>query len=172
MAARVRLHHPEVEAGAGEDAPVRVAHRLVAPLAARLVQVERVGVLHDEFARPHDAETGTHLVPELGLDLVQVEGELAVAPDLAADNVGDHLLVGRADAEVAFVAIAEAQQLRPEVVPAARLDPELCRLYGGHQHLLGTRPVHFLAHDVSRSSAAPAGRGEARYKVRPRAGAP
>ena len=54
---RIRLHHPEVEARAGEDAPVGIAHRLVAPAAPRLVEVEGVGVLHDEFPRPHNAET-------------------------------------------------------------------------------------------------------------------
>ena len=146
--ARVRLHHPEVEARAGEDAPVGVAHRLVAPAARRLVEVEGVGVLHDELARPHDPEAGPDLIPELGLDLVEVEGKLAVAADLPADDVGDDLLVGWAHAEVALVPVAKAQQLRPEVVPAARLHPQLRGLHRGHEDLLGPRPVHLLADDV------------------------
>src|SRR5690606_40935186 len=50
------------------------------------------------FACAHDAEAGPDLVAELGLDLVEVDRELAIALQLAAGEVGDHFLVGRAEA--------------------------------------------------------------------------
>ena len=56
--------------------------------------------------------------------------------------------MGRADAEVALVPIAKPQQLRPEVVPAPRLNPQLGGLHRGHEDFLGARAVHLLAHDV------------------------
>jgi hypothetical protein len=68
--------------------------------------MEGVGVLHEELARPHDPEARPDLVAELGLDLIEVGRELLVAPYLAAHQIGDHLLVGGAEAELALVAVA------------------------------------------------------------------
>jgi hypothetical protein len=44
--------------------------------------VERIGVLHQEFARAHHAEARADLVAELGLDLVEVDRQLLVAGQL------------------------------------------------------------------------------------------
>jgi len=91
--------------------------------------MEGVGVLHDELPCAHDAEAGTDLVAKLGLDLVEVERQLLVALDLAAEQVGDDLLVGRADAELATVAVLQAQQLGAVLFPASRFLPQLGGLY-------------------------------------------
>jgi hypothetical protein len=55
--------------------------------------------------------------------------------------------VRRPEAEIALVAVLEAQQLRPERVPAQRFAPQLGGLHHRHQHFLGAGAVHFLAHD-------------------------
>ncbi|MNN11989.1 hypothetical protein D3C81_1249660 [compost metagenome] len=107
--------------------------------------MEGVGVLHDELATTHQAEARTDLVTELGLDLVHVERQLLVAGELVAGQVGDDFFVGRADAEVALVAVLQAQQLRAVLFPAAGLLPQLGRLDAGHQHFKGASGVHFLA---------------------------
>jgi hypothetical protein len=45
----------------------------------------------------HDAEARPHLVAELGLDLVEVDRQLAVALELAPRDVGDHFFMRRAE---------------------------------------------------------------------------
>ena len=109
--------------------------------------MEGVGVLHDEFARAHHAEARPDLVAELGLDLVEIDRQLAVALQLAPREVGDHFLVRRPEAVRPVVAVLHAQQFRPELLPAAGLLPELGRLHGRHQHLERAGAVHFLADD-------------------------
>ena len=76
----------------------------------------------------HHAETRADLVAELGLDLVEVHRQLAVALQLAARDVGDDFLVRRPGDEIALVPVLDAQQLRAVLGPAAGFLPELGRL--------------------------------------------
>src|SRR5580658_2384963 len=144
----VGAHRAEGESGASEDAGVGVVHGAIALAQRLLVEVEGVGVLHDEFARAHDAEARPHLVAELGLDLVEIHRQLAVAPELAPRDVGDHLLMGRAGDEIALVAVLDAQQLRSVLGPAPRLLPQLRRLDHRHHQLERPGAVHLLADDA------------------------
>ena len=109
--------------------------------------MEAVGVLHDEFAGPHHAEARPDLVTELELDLVEVDGQLTVAAQLATGDVGDDLLVGRAVDVAAVVPVGDAQQLRAVFHPAPGFLPQLGRLDGRHQDFKRPRPVHLLADD-------------------------
>jgi hypothetical protein len=145
--AGVGRHRAEAKPEAREDAHVRLVHRLVGLLQALEVGVERVRVLHGELARAHHAEARPDLVAELGLDLVEVHRQLAVAADLAAHDVADHLLGRGRVAELAVGAILDAQHHRAVQVPAAGLAPELGRLDRGCDELHGARAVHLLAHD-------------------------
>ena len=122
-------------------------HREVRTFETFGVEIEGVGVLHDEFPRAHHAEPRADLVAELRLDLVEVDRELLVAAELPASDVRDDLFMGRADTEVALVAVLQAQQLGTEIAPASGLLPQLGGLHGGHQHLLGASRVHLLAND-------------------------
>ena len=146
-AARVGTHRAESELHAFEDAGIGRMHRPVALLQRGLVDVEGVGVLHHELTRPHDAEARSDLVAELGLDLIEVHRELAVALELAACDVGDHFLVRGSETERPVVAVREAQQLGPELVPAPRFLPELRRLHHRHYELDRARAIHLLADD-------------------------
>ena len=78
--AGVGLDRRVVEPAALEDARSR---RRASPRSSRRalrgVGVEGVGVLHEELAAAHEAEARPDLVAELGLDLVEVERQLAVA---------------------------------------------------------------------------------------------
>src|SRR5690606_32106924 len=165
-AAGVRQHGAEVEPQAGEDVAVGAVHEIVGLLQALLGEVEGVGILHDEFPRPHHAEAGADLVAELGLDLVEVGGQLLVAADLAADEVGDHFLVGGAEAEVTLVAVVDAQQFRPVLLPATGFDPEVGGLHHRHQDLLGAGLVHLLAHDVFHLAQHPEPQGQPGVEAR------
>jgi hypothetical protein len=107
--ARIRLHGAEIQAAALENAAVGGVHHLVGLGQGVMVQVEGVGVLHQEFPRPHDPEAGPDFVAEFGLDLVEVHRQLLVAAQLPARQVGNDLLVGGAKAEFALVAVLDAQ---------------------------------------------------------------
>ncbi len=145
--AGVGLDRAEPEPEAREDPRVGVVHRLVALHQRVAIDVERVGVLHQELAPAHHAEPRPDLVAELDLDLVEVHRQLPVAADVLAHDVGDHFLVRRAEQEVALVAVVDLEELRAELVPAARLLPQLRGHHVRHVDLHRPRTVHFLADD-------------------------
>ena len=147
-AAGIGLDRAEVEPAAGEDARVGPVHRRIGRAQRGVVGVEGVGVLHQEFAGAHHAETRPDLVAELGLDLVEVDRQLLVALQLVAGQLGDDLLVGRSKAELTLVAILQAQEFRAVLLPATGLLPQLRGLYRRHQDLEGAGAVHLLAHDT------------------------
>src|SRR6185312_13858764 len=95
----------------------------------------------------HHAEARPDLVAELDLDLVEVDRQLPVAAHVLAHDVGDDLLVRRAEEAVAIVAIPDFEELRTELVPAPGLLPQL----GAHPvrqvALERARAVHLLAHN-------------------------
>ena len=66
----VRRDRAKSETEPIEDPGVASVHFPVGFLETRLVRVERIGVLHHELARAHDAETRPDFVAEFGLDLV------------------------------------------------------------------------------------------------------
>ena len=81
--------------------------------------MERIRVFHDEFARAHHAETRAHFIAKLGLNLIKIRGQLFVAFNLVADQIGDDLLVRRAETEGAVVAILQAREFGAVLHPAA-----------------------------------------------------
>ena len=143
----VRFNRAELQAQAGEHVAVGGVHAVVGDLQGGLVSVERIGVLHDEFTAAHQTEAWADFVTELGLDLIQVEGQLFVAAQLVAHQVGDHFFVGRAGAEVAAMTILEAQQFRAVLFPAPGFLPQLSRLGARHQHFQRAGSVHFFTND-------------------------
>ncbi len=142
----VGLDGDELEAAALEDANVGFVVLVVADVEACLVDVEGVGVLHDELPDAKEAGLGARLVAELGLNLVPDLGELLVAAKLLAGDVGDDLFVGHGEAEFGAFAVFEAEHVLAHAGPAAAGLPELLRIEGGEQELL-TDAVHLFAHD-------------------------
>ena len=94
----VGLDHQELQPAAREDAPVDGLVLGVAGVQARLVDVERVGVLHQELAHTQQARLGARLVAKLGLDLVPDLRELFVAAQLVCGDLGHDLLVSHGEA--------------------------------------------------------------------------
>ncbi|MCY1404513.1 hypothetical protein D9M71_197220 [compost metagenome] len=135
----------EIQAQAAEHVAVRLVHAVIGFLQRFLAHVEGIGILHHELASAHQAEARTDLVTELGLDLVEVDRQLFVAVQLIARQVGDDFFVGRTDAELALMAILQAQQFRTVLLPAAGLLPQFGGLHGGHQYFQRTSGVHFFA---------------------------
>ena len=80
--------------------------------------------------------------------MVEVERQVLVGLDVGAEDLGDHLLVGRAVEHVALVAVLDAQHLLAVVVVAAAFAPEVGRLDGRHQDFERAGAVLLLAHDL------------------------
>ena len=130
-----------------EGAQVRGEHPVVGMARAGLIEIERIGVLHQKLARAHDAEARPDLVAELPLDVVEVQRQVLVGAHRGAENLGDHLFVGGSVQHVAVVPVADAQHLLAVIVVAPGFAPEVCRLDRRHQHFDRARPVLLLAHD-------------------------
>src|SRR5690606_2076076 len=111
-------------------------------------QVEGVGILHEELAPAHDAETRPDLVPELPLDVVEITRQILVAAHAIPKDLRDQLLVGRAIEHLALVPIEEPQHLLAVGLVAARLAPNVGRLDGRHQQLDSTGPILLLPDDL------------------------
>ena len=146
--ARVGAHGAEDEADAVEDPLIGLVHPVVGLPGAFLVAVERVRVLHREFAAAHHAEARTALVAELRLNVEEVDGELTPALDFLTRHIRDHLFGSRLNHEVAHVAVLDAQKLRTVLFPAAGFLPEFRRLNHRHEELNRARADHFLADDL------------------------
>ena len=110
--------------------------------------MERVGVLHQEFAGAHDAEARTDLVAKLGLNLIVVDRKLAVTLEVVARDVGDDFLVRGAQAEVPLVPVLELQQGLAVGIPASGFLPQLGRLHDRHADLERAGAVHLVADDA------------------------
>ena len=121
---------------------------VIALLQGLLRGGEGIGVLHDELAAAHETEAGAPLVAELVLNLIERDGQLLVAAKLVADEVGEGLLVGGAEDEVALVAVLQAHELRAVGAQTVRLLPELGRGDDGDHHLLRADALHLVPDDV------------------------
>ena len=146
--ASVGLHGTEPQTQACKNPRVGVIHVLVFGAEAGFIEMEGIGILHQELARPHDAEARPDLVAELGLDLVEIDRQLLVAAQLVAGEVGNDFLVGRSVTVFRVLAVAKLQQLVAEFFPTSALIPKFTRLHRWHQQLDGTGAIHFLADDL------------------------
>ncbi len=143
----IGAHRDRLQAHPGEGAQVGDEHAVVGMPRAGLVEVEGIGVLHQEFARAHDAEPRPHLVAELPLDMVEVERQVLVGADRGAEDLGDHLLVRGPEQHVALVPVADPQHLLAIGFVAARFAPEIGGLDRRHEELDGAGAVLLLADD-------------------------
>ncbi len=146
--AAVGLDRTELHVDTAEDALICLEHAPVLPVRVGIVHMEGVAVLHDELAAAHQAEARANLVAELRLNLEDVHRKLLVALHDLADDVGDHLFVGRPEAEVRALAILESQQLAAVELPAPALLPKLGWLHRGHQQLLTTVARQLFTDDL------------------------
>jgi hypothetical protein len=115
--AGVGLHDDERETATPKDGRVRLAHPLVRFVELRVVDVKRVGVLHQKLACAHEPEAGTDLVAELHADLVEVLGEVPVGADVVPNEISDRLFVRRSQRVVSIVAVPLAEELLSVLLP-------------------------------------------------------
>ena len=116
-------------------------------LGALGVNVERIGVLHQKFARAHDAKARAHLVAELPLDMVEVERQVLVGAHIAPENLRHHLFVGGAEQHFALMPVLDAKHFLAVIVIAPTFAPQICWLNGRHEQFNGAGAILLLAHD-------------------------
>ena len=131
-----------------EGPDVGAVLRLVAGVEAGLVAVGAVGVLHHELADADEAAAGARLVAPLGLEVIDLLGELPPRPDDVGQQQADDLLVGHGQDHVASVAVLEPGQLGPDRVVAAARPPDVGRVDDRHLDLLAADRVLLLADDL------------------------
>ncbi len=137
-----------LEVAAGEDPRVRVVHALVGAFEVVDVGVERVRVLHEELAGSEQPEAGPQLVAVLPVDLIERDGQVAIARVLPGHEGGDGLLGGRGEAELGVLAVVEPEHQRPVRLVPSGAGPQLEGLDDREGHLLGVDGVHLVAHDL------------------------
>jgi hypothetical protein len=152
----VSLDRDGLQAAAGEERRVGALHPVIAHDRALVIRVEAVGVLHDELAGAHQAVARSDLVPELGADLIEILGQVAVAGDLGLHERRDDLLVGRPEdvfrllrAALAGTGVVDPIHDLARRRPARAINPVLDGMNERHGQLDGTLAVHFLAAELA-----------------------
>src|SRR5271157_5744687 len=145
--ARVRIDHHVLQSAAVEDAAVGVVILEVRNVKPGRINVERVGVLHDELTHAQQARLGARLVAKFGLNLIPDLRQLLVAAQFLARDVGHDFLMGHAQTKVGALAILEAKHVVAHRRPAPALFPNFTRIQRRQVELLPDL-VHFLADDA------------------------
>ena len=87
---------------------------------------------------------GRDFIPEFRLNLIEIEGQLAVGMHFPAHQVGNHLFMGGTETIIPVMAVFKPQELFAVNLPAARFLPEFRGLHRRQQDFLGARPGSFL----------------------------
>ena len=136
-----------LQAQAAEDALIGVTVALVGGVQPGVVDVEGVGVLHDELTPADQARARAGLVTVLGLDLVQGGGQVLVGGEHVLGQEGEHLLVGGGQQVVPALAVLQGEECGAVLVPALGRFVGLSRQEGREMDLLTAHAVHLLTHD-------------------------
>ena len=67
---------------------------------------------------------------------------------MGAEDIGDHLFIGRPIQHFAILTILDAQHFLAVIVVAPGFAPQICGLQGGHQERDMARAFLFLVHDL------------------------
>src|SRR5262249_9017060 len=133
---------------AGEDAGINVVVLLVRDVEPCWINIKGVRVLHRELTYAQEPGLGSRLIAKLALNLIPDLGQLLVAAQLLARDLGHYFFVGEAEAEVGSFAILEAEHVVAYHRPAPARFPQFPRMQRGQIEFL-TDLVHLLAHDLS-----------------------
>ncbi len=106
--ASISAHRDRLQTNAGERAQIRHEHAVVSHLRALVIEVERIGIFHQEFTRAHHAETRTHFIAELPLNMVEVERQVFVRAHIRTENIRDHFLISRSEEHFALLTVLNA----------------------------------------------------------------
>ena len=141
-------HNDNLQAQALKDALVCGAVRHVRLVQALIVNVEGVGVLHDELAAAQQTRAGARLIAVLGLNLVQVDRQVLVGGVQVLHQQGEHFLVGGRQQHVCTLTVLEAEEVIAVLVPAVSCLVGLAGQQCGEVNFLRANSVHLFTDDV------------------------
>ena len=144
----LRRHRNGFQPHARKGAQVGDEHLVVGDAGGGLVDIEGIGILHQEFTPAHHAEARALLVAEFPLNMIENLRQIAIGANVGAEDFRDHLLVGRAIQHLPLVPIFDAQHFGAIRVVTAALAPEIGKLQRRHQEFDRAGTVLLLPHDL------------------------
>ena len=121
---------------------------VVGGLQSLVRNVERVGILHHEFAATQNARTRTSFVAVLRLNLVERDRQILVRRILTLHHQGEHFFVSRAEQVIVLATILQAEQVSAVFSPAIRLLVGLARQQSRKMNLLEASGIHLFTDDA------------------------
>ncbi len=146
--AGIRFHNHVVESEAAEDALVGIALRLVARDEPLIGGVERVRVLHCEFAPAQEARTRTGFVAVLVLDLVNRERQVFVGRVEVLHHERENFFVRGREQVIGVFAVFQAEDAVSVFFPATGGFVRFLWQQRGEVNFLRTRRRHLFANDL------------------------
>ena len=122
--AGVRFDHTELKSKTSEYLFVGLLHQIELTLHIRFIGMEAVAVFHQELTSAHQPETGSDLIAEFEVDLVEIERQLLIALDALAHEVDHHLFMGGTEYKRILFAVFKTQQFLAVLLIASALFPE------------------------------------------------
>ena len=110
-----------------------------------VVEVEAVGVLHNELARPNQPGPRSSFVPIFCLDLVKVDGQIPIGTCDVFHHQGEHLFVGGCKKEVCSLTVLKAEQVVAVLGPPSGSVVRLAGKQRREMDLLEAGLVHLIA---------------------------
>ena len=149
-----------------EDVEIGLIMGPVLGFEASLIGVQAVAVLHRKLPNPEQPRAGPRIVPPLGLEMVDQLRQLAIGPDLPANQVAHDLFVSHGEHHVAAGTVLKAAHFVAHLVPAPRLLPDVGRVHDRHGDLLPADRVHLPADDLLHLVQRTSGQGADRRRCR------
>ena len=131
---------------AGKNTVVSVVASPVVCFKVFLRCVEGVSVLHCEFTHTDKTCSGSALVTEFGLNLVNHKGIFLVAVGVFTNKVNCSLLVSHTEHKGSLVSVSEAYHFTADGSVSARFLPHRCGHNNGELYLLTVNSIHLFSY--------------------------
>src|SRR5436190_18840033 len=88
-------------------------------IESSFIDVERVGILNDESAQPHQPRLWTRLIAKFYLDLIPNLRQLFVRTQFISRNGGEYFFVRHAQTHVGVFPVLEAKHVITDCLPTS-----------------------------------------------------
>ena len=92
--AHIGIDGPGWRAAAFKNIVIRLQHGRIIFIQRFFAGIQRVGILHDEFAQTHQSTARARLIAELFADVVNHARQITVAFDLAQGQIYHNFFMG------------------------------------------------------------------------------
>ena len=146
--AGISLHRPEFQSAAAKYLRIGVIHLFIANFQTGRIAVERIEILHDEFATTHQAKPRPNLITILVLNLINEQRQLPVRTHILFYQRRHHFLMRGSQAKIPLMPVFQPEHFIAVYIPAAGLLPDLRRLDDRHRDFLTAFGIHLFPHNL------------------------